>query len=182
MGRSACCSPSCLRSSGQQLVWMSISSYIYYLAASTNLLAAGEFSWSWSSVFSALSEFGGRSALTEPLANSPSLSIRSDPCTGHFHCQSAMEPAVVRGGVQGMLRRRQGPRRLRARVIERCQRHTLSGQRKRRQLTERDFATGSKCAAPQPAARESSARRDEDRMDAKLCSRGSAGIRAHPRG
>jgi hypothetical protein len=46
---------------------MGVSSYIYYLAVQSNLLAAGEFSWSWSSVFSALSEFSASpTLLAEP--------------------------------------------------------------------------------------------------------------------
>lgn len=50
-------SKSCIElTCGRQLIWMSVSSYIYLLAANSNLLAAGEFNWSFASVFSALSE------------------------------------------------------------------------------------------------------------------------------
>lgn len=53
-------------STRSQLLWMVVSFSIYFMAAGQNLLAAGEFSWSFGSTFSALSESPSRVLAATP--------------------------------------------------------------------------------------------------------------------
>jgi len=72
---------------------MLVSFSVYFLAANKNVLAAGEFSWSFGQVFSALSAFPSRSS--PPQFAADSTPVRSDHAPRLLDREGGMVAAAI---------------------------------------------------------------------------------------